>query len=143
MRLLILLLILVTYFDVIAQSKSLAQTYYAENGVEINVAEETCSDTRYGIDKLILVIELKNLNSYPVKISFHKDIWYNNECISCNSTSKEFLVEEILMPNTSVKSNCASQNNKLTIFKKMLNLENVRQLSKYEFKNISVEKVNQ
>jgi hypothetical protein len=143
MRLFLFLLSLISYFNIFAQQETLAFTYFAENGVEINITEETCSDTKYGIDKKIIVIELKNLNNYPVKLSFRKDTWYNNQCTTCNSSSKEFLVEETLMPNTSVKGNCTTQKDFLTIFKKMLNLEKVRQLSKYEFKNITIEKVTQ
>ncbi len=143
MKLLISLLSIISYFSVFAQNETLAYNYFSDQGVEINVTEESCNDIKYGIEKQLLIIELKNNNSYPVKVSFHKDSWYDNKCTSCNSNSNEFNVEEILLPNSSIKGNCFQEKKYLTIFKKMLNLEKVKQLSKYEFKKITVEKVIQ
>ncbi|MBV6483978.1 MAG: hypothetical protein KFKLKKLM_00444 [Flavobacteriales bacterium] len=143
MKPIIFLLSLISTYSVFAQNETFAYNYFSDQGVEINITEETCSDIKYGIEKQILIIELKNNNNYPVKISFHKDSWYDNKCSSCNSNSKEFLVEEVLLPNSTIKGNCSPEKKFLTIFKKMLNLEKVKQLSKYEFKNINIEKVNQ
>ena len=134
------LLILLVCLTNLAYSQTSNQfEYYSHNNIIINIALENCIDAKKGIEKQYNFIEIINNNSSPVKVSFKKDIWYNNVCQSCNSNSEEYKVNLVIPANSSVNGDCDSENKSLRIFSKMLNLNKVRKLSKYELKNINVE----
>lgn len=142
MKQIILFLFITIKLVVFAQTQPNKYNYTLIDGVEINVIEEDCIDEKYGIEKRNLIIELNNLNNYPVTISFKKEIWYDDKCQSCQLNSDEYLVNQMLLKKTTIIGGCKSDNKSLNIFVKMLNLDNVRQLTKYELKDIKVEKVN-
>lgn len=125
-----------------AQTKNEKNQLYSTDGVEINVIKTDCFDKANGIEKQLFVIELINTNTYPVNVSFKKEIWYDNKCQTCNVNSDEYTVKQIITSNSMVVGGCKSENKSLNIFVKMLNLENVRQLTNYELKQIKIEKVN-
>ncbi len=115
--------------------------YFAGKGVRINVIPEDCVNPSKGTAKQYLFIEIINTTSSELKVSLDKEIWYNNKCQTCNSNSQEYKIEVTLLGNSSLRGSCESKNKTLRIFSKMLNLDKVRKLSKYELKNIKVEVV--
>lgn len=115
---------------------------YFSDGVEINIINTDCIDKASGIEKQLLVVELINTNMYAINVSFKKEIWYDNNCQTCNTNSDEYTVNQIIVDNSTVIGGCKSENKSLNIFVKMLNLDNVRQLTNYELKDIKIEKVN-
>ncbi|MBI2279136.1 MAG: hypothetical protein HYU68_00360 [Bacteroidetes bacterium] len=84
------------------------------------------------------MIEITNTTGKDLKISFDKELWYNGVV----SSTKENSVEIVVSKNNVVAGTCEVDEKQLYIFTKMLNLDNVRKLTKYELKNIQVEKVN-
>lgn len=121
-----------------SQSQSEKLNIYNNEGVEINVSKLDCISKSIGIEKQLFVIELINQNDYPLIISFKKELWYDNNCSNCNSESPEHIVNQKIEANSIVIGDC--DNKTLTIFVKMLNLKDVRQLTNYEFKDIKIEK---
>lgn len=122
---------------VLSQNQSITP-YYSENGVEIRLIPSDCIDEKYGVTKQYLLIEITNTTSKDVKISFDKELWYNGVV----SSTKENRVEIVVSRNNVVAGTCEVDEKQLYIFTKMLNLDNARKLTKYELKNIRVEKVN-
>lgn len=122
---------------VLSQNQSITP-YYSENGVEIRLIPSDCIDEKYGVAKQYLLIEITNTTSKDVKISFDKELWYNGVV----SSTKENRVEIVVSRNNVVAGTCEVDEKQLYIFTKMLNLDNARKLTKYELKNIRVEKVN-
>lgn len=112
--------------------------YYSENGVEIRLIPSDCINEKYGTAKQYLLIEITNTTGKDLKISFDKELWYNGVV----SSTKENSVEIVVSKNNVVAGTCEVDEKQLYIFTKMLNLDNVRKLTKYELKNIQVEKVN-
>lgn len=113
--------------------------YFSQNNVTINLTLEDCIDKKKGTEIQYYFIEIINNNPSSINISFDKEIWYDNVCQSCSSQSNEYKVISTVPPKSSVSGNCTSSDKSLRIFSKMLNLEKVRKLSKYELKNINVE----
>lgn len=113
--------------------------YFSQDNVTINITLEDCINKQKGTEIQYYFIEIINNNPLPINISFDKEIWYNNVCQSCNSQSGEYKVISTVPPNSSINSDCNSSDKSLQIFSKMLNLDKVRKLSKYELKNINVE----
>ena len=115
--------------------------YFSNDGITISLISKDCINTAKGTAKQYLFIEIINTTASDLNVSFDKEIWYDNKCHTCNSNSIEYKVEVIVPANSTIGGNCESNNKTLRIFSKMLNLDKVRKLSKYELKNIAVETV--
>lgn len=115
---------------------------YSSDGIEINLKKVDCIDKAKGIEKQILYFEMINSNNYPVNISFKRELWYNNICDACISNSSEYFINQNIQSSSSIQGGCTSKIPSLNIFVKMLNLDNVRQLTNYECKDIKIEKAN-
>lgn len=122
---------------VFSQNQSV-KPYYSEDGIEIRLIPSDCINEKYGTAKQYLLIEIANVTGKDLKISFDKELLYNGVV----SSTKENSVEIVVPKNSVVAGTCEIDEKQLYIFTKMLNLDNVRKLTKYELKNIQVEKVN-
>ncbi len=134
------------FFFVFVVSYSFGQStdrspYYSENGVEVYLNFRDCISPERGTAKQYLFIEINNNSAVDIKISFNKEIWYDSVCQTCNSSSLEYKINLEVPANGKIKGDCDSKSKSLKIFSKMLNLEGVRQLTKYELKNISIESI--
>lgn len=111
------------------------------DGVTVNAEWTRCESVENGTSKEYVILSLANQNGHPIKLSFKKEIWYNGICLSCNSESLEYVFATQLDAQGAMKGSC-EVNNGLRIFAKMTDLKNVRQLSHYELKQISVHEVD-
>ena len=109
---------------------------------EISISTDflDCVSNSNGTAKQYLNISVENNLNSPVEVSFHKELWYGGACVNCGNLTDEYLVELKLEAGETVSSDCESSKH-LKIFFKMLELKNVRQLSHYELKNITVKKL--
>lgn len=129
-------------FVIYAQEQNSKKLYSSYEGVEIYVSTKNCINKQQGIEKQIIVMELINTNSFPVNFYSEKNLWFDNKCSNCDLNTKENQINYIIESNSSIKGGCETKNKSLNLFVKMLNLDNVRQLTKYELKNSKVEKIN-
>lgn len=139
MKNLILSLLVFSVFNAFGQSSVKDAPYYSEKDVSIYLSFKDCINSAKGTAKQYLFIEITNDSSTDVVVSFDKEIWYNNVCQSCESSSNEYKVEVTVPANSKIAGDCNSTDKNLRIFSKMLNLDKVRKLSKYELKNINIE----
>jgi hypothetical protein len=142
MNKLLTFLLLLTSIVSFSQTKNQSSSYFSGKGVEINIRVTDCIKPEKGTEIQYLFIEIVNNNNYDIKVSFDKEMWYNDKCQSCNSNTKEYHSSISIKANQSVSANCEDNNKELSIFSKMLNLSKVRKLTKYELKNITIEKAN-
>lgn len=115
--------------------------YFSENGISIYFISTDCIKPEKGTAIQYLFIEVENTTSSAINISFNKEMWYDNVCQTCNANSNEYKIDIQVPANSKIEGNCDAQNKSLRIFSKMLNLDGVRQLTKYELKNIKIESI--
>ena len=99
-----------------------------------------CIDEANGISKAYLLINAKNKSNSPIAVSFKKDLWFDGNCVSCDSESAEYRIN-IQLASGETKTGSCETSDGMRIFVRMLNLEHVRQLSHFELENIEVTKL--
>ena len=99
-----------------------------------------CVDEANGISKAYLLINAQNKSNSPISVSFKKEIWFDGNCVSCDSESDEYRIN-IQLASGETKTGSCETSDGMRIFVRMLNLENVRQLSHFELENIEVTKL--
>lgn len=126
--------------DCFGQFNNEKMSIFNNEGVELNLIKTNCIDKVKGIEKQLLIIDVTNENDYPILLTFKKELWYDNVCTSCNSLEN---IETLKIESkSSISGGCYTEQKTLNVFVKMLNLKDVRQLTKYEFKDIRIEKAN-
>gem|GEM_PF-400392 len=129
-------------FSAFSQSQVVEKTHdiITKDGVSISSALQNCADVKNGISKEFVILNVYNENSFPVELSFKKNLWFDGKCTSCSSSSMEHLITITLEAESVMHGSC-STNNDLRIFSKMLNLEKVRKLTNYELVDITVDEI--
>ena len=138
----IIFLFSVLSFSAFSQSAVIEKTndLITKDGITIASALQQCDDLENGISKEYVVLSVFNENSYPVQVSFKKNLWFDGKCNSCTSNSLEHIVSLTVAPNEKLEGSC-DENNGLLIFSQMLNLDKVRKLTNYELVDIAVNEV--
>ena len=121
----------------LAQNLNESQTLFDSELASISTEYVECVDEANGTAKAYLLINAVNKSNTVIDISFKKKLWFDGECISCESESDEHLVSFELEPD-GIKTGSCLTNSGMRIFVRMLNLSNVRQLTHFEFDNIEV-----
>jgi hypothetical protein len=129
-------------FTAFSQSQVIENTnnLITKGGVSISSTLENCNDLKNGTHKEYVLLNVHNENSFPVKLSFKKNLWFDGKCNSCTSTSSEHVVSITIEAESEIHGTC-SINDNLRIFSKMLNLEKVRKLTNYELVDITVDEI--
>jgi hypothetical protein len=122
------------------QNSLITGIQFSNDEITISTEFMDCVSTKNGTAKQYLNITIENKKPYAVAVSFRKNLWYNGTCLNCDTQSDETLVNVKLEGGQRISSNCEADK-LLKIFFKMLELKNVRQLSGYEFKNITIKKL--
>ena len=134
--------LLLLSFSAFSQSQVVEKAHglITKDGISISSALQNCDDVKNGISKEYVLLDVHNENSFPLELSFKKNLWFDGECNSCASTSPEYVVFITLEAESEMHGSC-SANNSLRIFSKMLNLEKVRKLTNYELVDITVDEI--
>lgn len=146
-RNLILLLVTFASINAIGQTISLDlkhnkpskwTTILNNNTAELKYQIIECNDPDNGLYAEYAFLTATNKTSKSVDISWELQMYYNNECISCDGNS-EHKRKITLQPNESIEANClVNSNSSLKIFSKWTQINNKRVLTKIEFANISI-----
>ncbi|MDT8309131.1 MAG: hypothetical protein RQ866_06340 [Bacteroidales bacterium] len=83
-----------------------------------------------------------NNNSYPVSVEWKKDIWYNDVCRTCNldaPSGYEFLLT--LQAGEKISGSCNDEGYMLKTFSQRINPKSDNKLTRYEFNDIKVNKI--
>lgn len=121
----------------VAQTNSQTETVFENNLVVISTVQTECVDNANGTAKVYLLVKAQNKSGAPIHVSFKKNLWFDGQCISCDSQSQEYWVDFNLDPSGSTMGSC-TKSNRLRIFVRMMNLEDVRQLTRFELDEIEI-----
>lgn len=143
MKYILLIFSIIMYGNAFSQQADELKTlYYSDNGVEIFIKPTDCINSSQGTAKQYLFLEIVNNNSNEITISFKKELWYNNVCNTCGANTNENESSVIVLKNSRISGGCEVEDKQLSLFSRMLDLDNVRVLTKYELKNITIENNN-
>lgn len=114
--------------------------YNEVTGLQIYTQEIACHDDQNGIHQQFVVFQFINTTSDSMKVSWQKELWYNDVCQTCGMTSNnENTFSIMLAPGESAEGNCDKTSpSGLKIFSHFLNTVRGSKLTKFEFKNLVV-----
>lgn len=141
MKYLFTVFILIYSLNILSQNTITDSEYYSDKDISISLRPQNCIDKKRGTAKQYYFIEIVNKSNKELNVSFKKELWFDGVCQTCNINSEEYYSSIILSANETVSGSCENMDKKLRIFSKMLNLDKVRKLTKYELKNIKVESI--
>ena len=109
--------------------------YKTEKGVQFFYKTTDCDDAKNGLYQNFVILKVVNTTNFDVNVSFKKEVWYNNECRTCNDDSKELITKLTLSPNSEKTGDCKGE---LSIFSEFKDKPDVSKLSKFELVDIKV-----
>jgi hypothetical protein len=121
--------------NAVAQNDTFSINHEDER-VSITSNQIDCVNQQNGTAKTYLALSLTNNSDQEISVSFKKNMWYDGNCISCESASDEYNVSRKMLPNETLVGSC-DDNQDLNIFMRMMELEGVRQLTHAELENIN------
>ncbi len=128
-----------------AQSSNDWTTYHEDNQVKIEYTYSNCEYIEQ-FNSEFLVIKISNYTNNEITINWKEELWYNNNCINCESDSDESNKQIIVAANTTIQGNCTNQN-ALRIFSKftedlakMPGVDKIVSLTEFQLKNLNISK---
>lgn len=111
-----------------------------ENGVNVYAKEADCDLSR-GYDERRVLLRFENTNkSSKAIVSYHADLSYNNDCITCNDPHGEYQYIFSLRSGESIEGECTITTPKhLFFFIRWVSRPNEVELTDYVLNNISVD----
>jgi hypothetical protein len=139
-RIILALVFLLGTLSSFGQNSSNGSIYYQDESVVIRVSETQCDDAANGISKVYLFLDIENISGEEIEFSCKKEFWYDGECSNCASDSDEHRIEIKLSEGETRLGSC-NEKNRLRIFVKMTDLKNVRELTRFDLKDININKL--
>ena len=136
--------ILFTFLTTLFVSTAMCQEWkliHSENGVNIYQKEADC-EIRNVPDEKRYLIKIENTNASAVDVEWDTKIWYNDNCINCNSNSAENHHSFRVEANSNLAGNCESTESALYVFRSFIDLKSPTKLTKYELQNVTVAIIN-
>ena len=114
--------------------------YKEISGMQIFSKEIGCHDNNNGIHEQYFVFQFINSTSETISVSWQKELWYDNKCITCDKPANtENTFHLILAPEESVEGSCDNSSSAgLRIFTNFINSSKGTKLTKFEFKNFEI-----
>ncbi len=139
MKILCILLISFSLSSAIAQNRAYS-LYKTEGNVNIYQKEVNCTLEDGKINNDLIFLKVENKNPYSVKVNWHYDLYFDNQCITCGE-NPEYEFEITLKPGQIVEPQCILNDpTSLKIFVKSNNFDNLYTFNKFELSNIKVQK---
>lgn len=114
--------------------------YKEQDGVHITYTrQQQTTDDGHVMEYLIL--KIANKNAYAVKCNWKLDLWYNDQCRTCQQTAPtgyEFELE--LQAGQTVKGNVKSEDLMLKIYSKSIKPATDVSLTKFDFTKLAVQR---
>lgn len=109
--------------------------YISSDEFKISYKSFQCVDDINGTDHNYILLRFENKTNEKISISYKQELWYDNVCVNCESTSNEHIKTIELQPNEVIEGKCNS-NSKYKIFQNMPSGLTKRSLTKFELKDI-------
>lgn len=137
-----LALVLFSFFVIShTHEQDLWKDYHNSDQLKVSFKSFQCIDEINGTDHNYILLKFENKTTEKISVSFKQELWYDNLCVNCESTTSEYKKTIILNPNETIEGNCASKSD-LKIFQNMPSGLTKRALTKFELKDIQSTIVN-
>jgi hypothetical protein len=85
------------------------------------------------------LVRVTNTTEEEMEINTKKTIWYDGECFNCKSDNPEHMMSFSLDAGEEITGDPVNRlNDQLVIFKKFLNYPKIKEVTKFEFQNLTV-----
>lgn len=121
------------------------QILHQNDEVIIETKNYNC-DFSDAYDQEFIFLKITNLTESSLTLKYSLKLWYDNECINCDSNKPEYEKLFKLNPKETITSNCYERLNQSKIFvkfsmplEKMPGVNKIVKLTNFEINNIRVE----
>ena len=121
------------------------QILHENDEVIIETKNYNC-DFSDAYDQEFIFLKITNLTEYSLTLKYSLKLWYDNECINCDSNRPEYEKLFKLNPNETITSNSYERLNQSKIvvkfsmpLEKMPGVNKIVKLTNFEINNIRVE----
>ena len=121
------------------------QILHQNDEVIIETKNYNC-DFSDAYDQEFIFLKITNLTESSLTLKYSLKLWYDNECINCDSSKPEYEKLFKLNPKETITSNCYERLNQSKIFvkfsmplEKMPGVNKIVKLTNFEINNIRVE----
>jgi hypothetical protein len=113
---------------------------FEKNQVRIKAILTDCERKDNGTHIQYYYIQIENRSKNNVNISFLKEIWYNNKCISCTGSKNfEYSFSDSFPPNSIKTGDCFINTEKqYRVFSKMLNVKSNSTLTDFSISEVNI-----
>ncbi len=118
------------------------EVYFKNSELLITKQTESCNNSANGTYREYIFLKLENLTDKKMEVSFKKELWYNEQCTTCEKNNDEYLMKIVLNPKESISGNCDLRQRALSVFSKMLDKSSNSSLTKFELKNIQIKTID-
>ena len=120
------------------------QILHENDEVIIETKNYNC-DFSDAYDQEFIFLKITNLTESSLTLKYSLKLWYDNECINCDTNKPEYEKLFKLNPKETITSNCYQRLNQSKIFvkfsmplEKMPGVNKIVKLTNFEINNISV-----
>ena len=117
------------------------ETYFENDTVKIEYKYQNCEYTEQ-FNNEFLIVKISNLTNSELILEWKEELWYDDNCINCESVSNEFNKTVTIQKNTTIEGDCLTPN-ALRIFSKftedltdMPGIDKIIILTDFQLKNL-------
>jgi len=118
------------------------QLYTEQDGIRIEYKYADCYLEK-GYDQQWVLLRITNASADAKLVEWKSNLWYNDECKTCNVTSGEYHKKVSVGPGKTLEGKCSIyEDGNLTIFVKFIDSQyqnpNKEVLTKFELEDLSI-----
>lgn len=122
------------------------QLYTEMDGIRIEYKYTDC-DLERGYDQQWILLKITNTSASAKLVEWKSNLWYNNECKTCNVKGREYHRAVSIDPGKTLEGTCSIYSNgSLNMFVKFIDKQyrnsNRQVLTKFELGNLSITTAN-
>ena len=119
------------------------ETYFENDSIKVEFAYQNCEYTEQ-FNSEFLIFKTSNFTNQILTIEWEEQLWYDENCINCETDNNENRKQITLLPNLTLEGKC-NENNSLRIFSKftldldkMPGVDKINALTKFELTNLKI-----
>lgn len=112
------------------------QVVYETNEIIITAKTEQCFSVKNGIDHNYKLLSIENKTGSELSVTFEKELWYNNNCVTCEGNPDEHKVSLTIPAENLIQGNCQKDHRELMIFHSSNQEFITDRLTKFQLNNV-------